>query len=56
VKLNESNATELAEVAEEVGALAFRGQLQYPGPETGDWELGTDVSSRTLLRAPGSEK
>ena len=42
VKLNESNAYELAELAEEVGALAFRGQLQYPGPETGDWEIGSE--------------
>ena len=41
--LNESNAQELTQIAEEVGALAFRGQLQYPGPETGDWEIGTDV-------------
>ncbi len=41
--LNESNAEELAEIAEEAGALAFRGQLQYPGRESGDWELGSDV-------------
>jgi hypothetical protein len=40
---DESSAHELAQIAEEVGALAFRGQLRYPGPETGDWELGTDV-------------
>ena len=48
--LNESNAHEITQIAEEVGALAFRGQLQYPGPvhsallrdadaKTGDWEL-----------------
>jgi hypothetical protein len=29
VMLNESNVKELAEMAEEAGALAFRGQLQY---------------------------
>ena len=40
--LNESNAQELAQIAEETGALVLRGQLQYPGPETGDWEIGTE--------------
>jgi hypothetical protein len=49
VKLNESNAHELADVAEEVGALAFRGQLQYPGAEAGDWELDTDVITNILF-------
>jgi hypothetical protein len=34
--LNESNAQQLTQIAEEAGALAFRGQLRYPGPETGD--------------------
>jgi hypothetical protein len=43
VMLDESKAQELAQIAEEVGALAFRGHLQFPGPESGDWELNTDV-------------
>jgi hypothetical protein len=41
--LNKSNAHELVQFSKEVGALAFRGQLRYPGPETGDWEIGPDV-------------
>ena len=40
--LNESNAHELAQVAQEAGALVLRGQLQYPGPVTGDWETIVD--------------
>jgi rubrerythrin len=48
VMLNDSNAEELAELAEDVGALAFRGQLQYPGPDTGEWELDSDVISDIL--------
>jgi hypothetical protein len=31
-----------------IDLLAFRGQLQYPGPETGDWELDSDVISDIL--------
>jgi hypothetical protein len=38
VTLNESNAKELAEIAEEIGALVLRGHRQHPGPETEDWE------------------
>jgi hypothetical protein len=38
--LNESKAHELSEIAKETGALVFRGQLRYPGPETGVWHLG----------------
>ena len=37
-----SNAHELAQIARETGALVFRGQLRYPGPETGDWEIGSE--------------
>ena len=40
--LNQSNAHELAQIADEVGALVLRGRLQYPGPETGDWEIGSE--------------
>ena len=40
--LNQSNAHELARIAEETGALVLRGLLRYPGPETGEWELGTE--------------
>jgi hypothetical protein len=39
--VDESNASELAGIAE-VGALILRGQLQYPGPETGDWEISSE--------------
>ena len=46
--LNEPNAQELAQIAEEVGAQAFRGRLQYPGPETGEWELDSDIISDIL--------
>ena len=38
--LNASNAHELAQIAKETGALVFHGQLQYLGPETGDWKIG----------------
>jgi hypothetical protein len=41
--LNPSNAQELAQIARETGALVLRGPLQYPGPESGDWEVGADV-------------
>ena len=40
--LHPSNAHELAKIAIETGALVLRGQLRYPGPETGDWELGAE--------------
>ena len=46
--LNKSNARELAEIAQEAGALVLRGQLQYPGPETGEWEIGTDTVPEVL--------
>lgn len=48
--LHPSNAHELAQIAEEAGALAFRGHLRYPGPETGDWEIGTEVISDILYQ------
>ena len=38
--LNKSNTHELVQIAKETGAQVMRGQLQYPGPETGDWEIG----------------
>ena len=50
--LNESNAHELAQIAKETGALVFRGLLRYPGPETGDWEIGSENIPDVL--APGS--
>jgi hypothetical protein len=48
--LNKSNAQELAQLAEEVCALAFRGQLHSPGPETGDWEIGIENISDVLYQ------
>ena len=45
-----SNAHELAQVANEAGALILRGQLQYPGPETSDWQLGANIISETLYQ------
>jgi hypothetical protein len=32
-------ANELAQITQELGVLILRGYLQYPGPETGDWEI-----------------
>ncbi len=46
--LNESNAQELANIARETGALVLLGPLQYPGAESGDWEVGTDVIPNVL--------
>ena len=48
--LNKSNAHELAQIAEEAGALVLQGHLQYPGLETGAWEIGTEVISEVLYR------
>jgi hypothetical protein len=48
--LNESNAHELAQVAKESGALVMRGPLQYPGPETGNWEIGAANIPDVLYR------
>ena len=42
------NAHELAQIAKETGALVLRGQLRYPGPETGDWEIGTESLPEVL--------
>jgi hypothetical protein len=53
--LNESNTHELTRIAKETGALVFRGQLRYPGPETGEWELGTNVIPDILYELPCRE-
>ena len=48
--LNKSNAHELAQIAKETGALVLRGQLRYPGPETGDWEIGAENIPEVLYQ------
>ncbi len=53
--LDESNAQELTQIARETGALVLRGQLRYPGPETGDWEVGAEVLSEALYGLRGRE-
>jgi len=46
--LNDSNAEELAQTAHETGALVLRGWLRYPGPESGDWQVGDEVLGEFL--------
>ena len=48
--LNKSNAQELAEIAREAGAVVMRGQVQYPGPMTGEWEIGSNTVSEVLYQ------
>jgi hypothetical protein len=48
--LNETNAQELAQIAKDVGALVLHGQLRYPGPETGDWDVSSDVAAQVSVR------
>jgi hypothetical protein len=43
--LNDSNAEELAHIAEETGALVLRGWLRYP---SGDWQPGDQVLGEFL--------
>jgi hypothetical protein len=53
--VDESNASETARITEEVAALAFRGQLQYPGPETGDWEICSESLPEVLYELRNRE-
>ncbi len=46
--LNPANAQELAQIARETGARVLRGQLRYPGPDSGDWEIGADSVPEAL--------
>ncbi len=46
--LNDANAEELAHLAGETGALVLRGWLRYPGPESGDWQVGDQVLGEFL--------
>ena len=51
--LTQPNAHELTQIARELGAQALDGPLHYPGPETGDWEIGDQVLSEVLYQLRG---
>ena len=46
--LNESNAAELAQIAEETGAQVLQGTLAWPGSEQMGWQLGPDILDDVL--------
>ena len=53
--LQPDSANELAQIAKEAGALVLHGQLKYPGPETGDWEIGSENIPDLLYELRGRQ-
>ena len=53
--LDQSNAHELAQIAEETGALFLQGTLDWPGSEQMGWQVGPDILDDVLYAHKGRQ-